>query len=104
MKKKVGDRINAGQWHPKIKAIARLRSPTPDGFEPVLMLVEHLDGKTELYFPYYKTADGKQQFTNRPPMFDEGVWLELLTDGIRQGFFTKDFLKKLALKCVEALS
>ena len=110
MKKQVGDRVTARDregniiWQPTIRGIARLHSPTPDGYEPVVMLVEHDNGNKELYFPYWKVAGGKQQFTNRAPMFDEGVWLELLTDAIRQGFFTRDFLKRLTFKCVDALA
>ena len=37
-------------------------------------------------------------------MFPEKVWLELLTDAIRQGFFSKDFLKKLAIASKDALA
>jgi hypothetical protein len=108
MKKQVGDQVTVRDsmgnrvW-PTIKGIAKMQAPIP-GYEPVLMLVEHADGKKEIYFPYYKTADGKQQFTNRPPMFGEDVWLGLLTDAIRQRFFTKGFLKKLALECVGKLA
>ena len=51
MKKQVGDRVTARDregniiWQPTIRGIARLHSPTPDGYEPVVMLVEH-DMKT----------------------------------------------------------
>ena len=68
------------------------------------MIVEHNDGKKALYFAYWKTVDSKQRFANRPPMFDERVWLELLSDAVRQGFFSKDFLKKLAIESVELLA
>ncbi|MBA7638041.1 hypothetical protein ES703_45690 [subsurface metagenome] len=60
------------------------------------MLVQHQNGKKDLYFPYWKkTKKGKQGFANRPPMFDESIFLRLLKDTIDQGFFTKGFLKKL---------
>jgi hypothetical protein len=108
MKKQVGDRVTARDktgniiWQPTIKGIAKLRRPTD--YEPALMLVEHKDGKKELYLAYWKIVDGKQRFANRPPMFPEKVWLELLTGAIGQGFFSKDFLKKLAISTKGALA
>ena len=101
MKKQVGDKVTARDktgkviWQPEILKIAKLHAPVD--FEPTIMLVKHKDGKKELYFPYWKkTKKGTQGFANRPPMFDEGIFLELLADAIRQGFFTRNFLKKLA--------
>lgn len=110
MKKQVGGKVTARDsrtgkviWEPTILKIAKLH--TAGDFEPAIMLVKHKDGKKELYFPYWKkTAKGTQGFANRPPMFDEGIFLELLKDAIRQGFFTTDFSKKLAIELVEALS
>lgn len=108
MKKEVGDKVIARDktgkviWQPTIKGIAKLRSPKD--YEPALMLVEHEDGNKELYFAYWKIVDGKQRFANRPPMFGEGVWLELLTDAIRQRFFSKDFLKNLVIESVGVLA
>ena len=101
MKKKVGDRITAidnetGRiiLQPEIKKIAKLR--TAQGFEPAIMLVQHQNGKKDLYFPYWKkTRKGKQGFANRPPMFNESIFLRLLSDAVNQGFFTKNFLRKL---------
>lgn len=108
MKKQVGDKVTARDetgkviWQPKILKIA---SHASEEFEPAIMLVEHKDGRKELYFPYWKkTKKGTLGFANRPPMFDEGVFLELLTDAIRQGFFTRDFSKKVAIELVKALS
>lgn len=109
MKKQVGDKVTARDitgkviLQPKILKIAKLH--TPVDFEPTIMLVEHKDGGKELYFPYWKkTKKGTQGFANRPPMFDEGIFLELLTDAVRQGFFSKDFTKGLAIELVKALS
>ena len=100
MKKRVGGRVTARDktgkviLQPEILKIAKLAAATD--FEPTIMLVEHKNGKKELYFPYWKkTKKGTQGFANRPPMFDEGIFLELLTDAVRQGFFTKDFLREL---------
>lgn len=103
MKKRVGDSIQLGNSQPEIKAIAELQTPIPD-YEPVLMLVEHENGDTEIYFPYYKLVASEQRFANRPPCFDEDVWLGLLTNAVRKGFFTRDFLKNLALQCIHALA
>jgi len=109
MKKQVGDKVTARDQtgkvilQPKILRIAKLRG-SPD-FEPTIMLVEHNDGSKELYFPYWKkTKKGTQGFANRPPMFDEGIFLELLRDAVRQNFFTRDFSKNLAIELVKALS
>lgn len=109
MKKQVGDKVTARDktgkviWQAKILKIAKLRAS--ENFEPTIMLVKHEDGKKALYFPYWKkTAKGTQGFANRPPMFEEGIFLELLTDAIRQGFFTRDFSKKVAIELVKALS
>lgn len=101
MKKRIGDRITARDsrtgkvlWQPEIRKIAKLRNP--GNFEPTIMLVEHTNGEKELYFPYWKkTKKGTQGFANRPPMFKESIFLELLSDAVNQGFFTKNFLKKL---------
>jgi len=108
MKKQVGDRVTARDitgkviLQPKILKIAKL--PAPVDFEPTIMLVEHKDGKKELYFPYWKkTKKGTQGFANRPPMFDEHIFLKLVTDAIRQGFFTKAFLNKLKREIESAL-
>lgn len=104
MKKQVGDKITARDsktgrilWQPEIKKIAKLHNP--GDFEPTIMLVEHKNGEKELYFPYWKkTKKGTQGFANRPPMFNESIFLRLLTDAICQGFFTEDFLRKLSSK------
>lgn len=111
MKKQVGDTITARDnvtgrilWQPNIKRIAKLRSPK-GGFEPTIMLVQHRNGDKELYFPYWKrTRNGKQGFANRPPMFNEEIFLELLTDAVSQGFFTRSFLRKLNRAVGTALS
>ena len=109
MKKQIGDRVTARDatgkvmLQPKILKIAKLA--TPKDFEPTIMLVEHKDGGKELYFPYWKkTKKGTQGFASRPPMFDEGIFLELLTEAVRQGFFTRDFSKNLNIELVKALS
>ena len=109
MKKQVGDKVTARDktgkviLQPKILKIAKLHASVD--FEPTIMLVEQKNGRKELYFPYWKkTKKGTQGFANRPPMFDEGIFLELLRDAIRQGFFTKDFSKKLAIELVKSLS
>lgn len=109
MKKQVGDKVTARDQtgkvilQPKILKIAKLRGSA--NFEPTIMLVEHKDGRKELYFPYWKkTKKGTQGFANRPPMFDEGIFLELLRDAIRQDFFTRGFSGKLAVELVKTLS
>lgn len=109
MKKQVGDSITARDatgkvmLQPKILKIAKLAAPKE--FEPTIMLVEHTNGKKELYFPYWKkTAKGTQGFANRLPMLEEEDFLELMTDAVRQGFLTKGFLDKLAHELVDALS
>ena len=38
------------------------------------------------------------------PMLEEGVFLELLKNAIKQSFFTKDFLTELVHELDEALS
>jgi len=108
MKKQVGDRVTARDitgkviWQPKILKIAKLHAPVD--FEPTIMLVQHKDGMKELYFPYWKkTKKGTLGFANRPPMFDERIFLELMTDAVRQGFFTKGFLNKLRREIESAL-
>lgn len=108
MKKQVGDSITARDatgkvmLQPKILKIAKLA--TPKDFEPTIMLVEHENGEKELYFPYWKkTAKGTQGFANRPPMLEEAQFLELMTDAVRQGFFTKGFVNSLAHELVDAL-
>jgi hypothetical protein len=108
MKKQVGDRVTARDtrgkviWQPKILKIAKLRAAKD--FEPTIMLVQHKDGRKELYFPYWKrTRKGTQGFANRPPMFNERIFLELLTDAVRQAFFTRSFSKNLAIELEKAL-
>lgn len=93
------------EW--QVKDIAALTSPVkyrdPDqgdvSYDPKIMLLENETKCSVLWFPYWmatsKTA-GNMKWGQRPPMLEEAVFLELMKKAIKNGFFSKDFLKSLA--------
>lgn len=98
----------------EVKAIAKLEQPMQymsaikgrELFNRTIVLLEALDdaypalgkGHKELWFPYWiatsatKMTERYRQFA---PMFTEDVFLQLLTEAIKQGFFSTDFVRNL---------
>lgn len=63
-------------------------------------------GNKVLWLNYWiatSKTSGRMSCGDGPPMLEESVLLELLKNAIKQSFFTKDFLKKLARELHEAL-
>lgn len=119
MKAEVGDKVHPrykgiDNW--EIKAIAELSEPIRysdsklgrASYCPRIVLLESPGNRLKaLWFAYWiatSQTEGKMKWGQRPGMYEENVLLELLKDAIRQGFFTKNFLKELARELDQALS
>lgn len=67
-------------------------------YDPRILLLESPDHGSVLWFAYWistSKARGRMKWGQGPPMLEESNLLKLLSDAIRQGFFSKGFLKKL---------
>jgi hypothetical protein len=67
-------------------------------YSPKIMKLEGESGNKVLWFNYWMSTNktnGKMRYGGGPPMLEEGVFLELMKDGIQKGLFSKSFLKKL---------
>jgi len=119
MKAKVGDEVHPrykgiDKW--EIEAIAELSRPIRYhdskldrvSYCPRIVLLESLGNKLKaLWFAYWIATSGtggKMKWGQHPGMYEENVLLELLKDAIKQGFFTKDFLKELRRELDGALN
>lgn len=117
MKLKVGDTVTPKYKGEiiaeyKVIGIAKLGEPRhyitttvgEEVFNPTIVLLEATTdaypelgkGHKEVWFPYWITRQDKERYGQFAPMLTEKVFLELLKEAIKQGFFSKDFLKDLA--------
>jgi hypothetical protein len=103
-----GDERKAKYWGKfKIQQIAKLSEPVrcfskeigEALFNPTLVKIEWQnapsDDKHEFWFPYWISIKGKERYGQFAPMMGERSLLELLTNAIKQGFFSDDFLREL---------
>jgi len=119
MKVKIGDTVHPrykgiDNWD--IKAIAELSEPIrysdsklgKVSYCPRIISLESLDNKLRaLWFAYWIATSGtggKMKWGQRPGMYEEHVFLELLKGAIRQGFLTENFLREVAHELDRALS
>jgi len=70
------------------------------GFMPTIVQVEWdvppSSDKNEFWFPYWVTIRGKEKYGQFAPIIGKNGLLLLLKEAIRQDFFDREFLKKLA--------
>lgn len=109
MKTEVGSTVHP--WYKGIhewlvRGIAELEHPIeyldPDqgkvSYDPKIMLLESQQHSKVLWFPYWMATSrtkGKMKWGQRPPMLEEGVFLELMKRAIREGLFSNNFLEEL---------
>ena len=110
---KEGQQKQARYWGRfTVKKVARLVQPVRCNskeigealFNPTLVKIEweHApsDDKNEFWFPYWISIKGQERFGQFAPMMGESSLLDLLTNAIRQEFFSEHFLKELE-KCLK---
>jgi hypothetical protein len=119
MKAKAGDTVHPrykgiDNW--EIRAIAELSEPISYhdsqlgrvSYCPRILLLESSSNRVKaLWFAYWiatSRTKGKVKWGQRPGMYEENVLLELLKGAIRQGFFTRSFVKGLACELDRAMS
>lgn len=76
-------------------------------YDPKILLLDSGKLSKVLWFTYWMATTktgGKMKWGQGSPMLEQNVLLNLLKEAIKQGFFTKDFLKKLASELDAALS
>lgn len=116
---KEGHRSEATDWGKyTTKKVARLKKPVEcyskdKGkalFNPTIVKLEWdnppSDDRNEFWFPYWITwteIDGKERYGQYAPMLGEKALLELLSDAIKQGFFSEGFLRGLDRAIVRKL-
>jgi hypothetical protein len=110
---KEGQRKKARYWgNYTVKKVVQLTKPVRCQssevgealFNPTLVKIEWekspSDDKHEFWFPYWISIKGQEKYGQFAPMMGERSLLELLTNAIGQGLFTKQFLSELG-KCIE---
>ncbi len=99
----------------KVNGIAKLSQPIqyddPSqgkvSYDPKVLLLGSEKLNKVLWFAYWMATSktgGKMKWGQGPPMLEQSVLLNLLKEVIKQGFFTKNFLKELASELDRALS
>jgi len=76
-------------------------------YDPKIVWLKSSKHSKVLWFAYWMSTNktgGKMKWGQGPPMLEQSVLLNLLKGAIKQGFFTKDFLKELASELDRALS
>ena len=67
-------------------------------YAPKILSLHNTEIGKVLWFNYWMSTfktNEKMRCGEGPPMLEEGVFLELIKDGIQKGLFSKSFLKKL---------
>ena len=117
---KEGYRSKATKWgNYTVQKVARLKKPVEcyskdKGkalFNPTMVKLKWdippSADKNEFWFPYWITwtdIDNKERYGQYSPMIGEKALLELLSDAIKQDFFSKGFLRGLDRAIVKKLS
>lgn len=120
--KKVGDKVRP-RYKGKVitefevKKIAKL--PKPEvyynrviggqvSFNPTIILLEASDdGHKEIWLPYWITTPatkGKERYGQFAPKYLEHIFLRLMKTAIKEGLFTKGFLRQLYRELDKTLS
>lgn len=92
------------EW--QVKGVAQLEKPIEYGdpiqgkvsYDPKIMVLDSKTTGRVLWFAYWMSTTktkGKMKWGQGPPMLEEGVFMELIRNAIRQGFFSRDFLEEL---------
>ena len=109
MPKEVGDTVHpwykgVHEW--RVKKIAKLASSieyrdAEQGevrYDPKIMLLESKSIGEVIWFPYWistKKARGKMRWGGGSSMLEEKVLVQLMTEAMKQGMFSNQFLKTL---------
>jgi len=75
-------------------------------YAPKIILLHNSQGDKVFWFAYWISTSktkGNLEWGQRPPMVEENVLLKLLSQAIKQGFFTNDFLRDLNHELQSAL-
>jgi hypothetical protein len=110
---KEGQRKKARYWgNYTVKKVVQLAEPVrclssevgEALFNPTLVKIEWeqspSDDKHEFWFPYWISIKGREKYGQFAPMMGERSLLELLTNAVGQGLFSKQFLGELG-ECID---
>lgn len=106
---KIGQRKKARYWgNFTVNKVAKLKSPVlcyskevgEVEFMPTIVQIEWetspSSDKNEFWFPYWVKIRGKEKYGQFAPMIGKNGLLQLLNEAIKQDFFDRQFLIRLA--------
>jgi len=109
MATKIGSKVHPwykGRHEWEVKNIAELEHPVAYedddqgdvSYSPKILLLENKEVGKVLWFAYWLSTDKtnhKFKWGQGPLMLEEDVFIDLMKSAIRQGFFSKHFMKEI---------